>query len=1425
MTTKRHWFSWTTIGLTAILSTSALAELKGTNATFYSWDDDPRVLTFQNSNSSIIIDGQWHPFFAALNFDNVAVDPAAQTFQTDTNNDGIPDADPVVQCSLTDTDGNGLVGTTTPWAGSLRLALDHADTGVAPLVNGFRESRCWELAVCDREGNGTGSFEGADRDVLPRYRRFTIDVAADPLGVGNTVGACPTPSANVEQGWVNPLTSNGFIYLIEQDTPNPCDQTGRCDLAIDTDLYILLDRDCDGFLDDENGADDGNNDSAIGNLALIGDAGAGRIPRPVGNNDPQLCFYAEGKKPDFTLNPQWSGNIQTRITAPAGGSGDKTVNHNILNSPVVGDVGDLPGAVEEPPFDVEDVANGESPAYPPALHITNTITNNPFIGPTIDNNTSSYFTIPANGDDSGDPADTTDDEDGVILPSTAIGATYTATVNVSNSSGTPAKLCGWFDFNQNGAFENSPNTSSVSVLPGLVASDTGERSCLDIPTGTTAVDQSIAWTIPLSERDNVGQFYFRFRISQDPDFFDPVFLSAHLGMESGEVEDYTVTIGTLPVSIAGFDSRYTEKGLQISWVTASETRNAGFLLLGDFGEGMQQLNAELIPAQAGDALTPRTYTVDIPDVERGSARSLAVTAVDFNGKEDIYGVFEAERHYGQFVEVEPIDWSLSRDEARDRDQRRAENARSAMSSVANARDVAGRNRLVNYVDLKVTEPGLQEVSWSDLTEAGLDLAGVRASDIAVTLKGEPVPRDVVSGARTESSSRSSKNDGSALKGDRIRFWGELPQLPDALYLESYVYRVSVDPARAIDALAHRSGGQATTDQYLAWSSRNVDASYQMASPLADPWYEIRLDANRRPRHSVSFHIDEGMIPGSPGGLRVRVAGLTDLPADPDHHVFISVNGQKVDDAVFDGQEVIDFDVTVPAGVLVHGENVVTIEARRPPYSSLSLVLLDTVELGHQRRLRADEAPILAESIAAGSRESFLVEGLDHRADAGYAWDGRHLFRLDLRHAGGPDASSIDAADAVIAPTVGSGNVSYWLSKADMLVHPTIVDARLQQDLLAGVQADFLVIAHPAFLPLSPSEDHPLNDYIAQRQAEGWRPHVFDVAEIQAFYGGGMPLPDAVTEFLRDADQRLTYEHVLLVGGDSYDYNDHLGLGSISFIPTRYASTSFIPHTPSDALLADLDDDGLADKALGRWPVRSLGDLQSIVTKTLDWPLIDNPRSTVWVVDSQDHDNSSFAQQAERMIDQLEQNGWQFIDRLYYDDLQPLPGMSVAETLRENLFYSLEKGRALTGFIGHGSPTVWTWQGVLGLNDLNDLNNEGNPTVIGTMTCYTSYFVSPQGNSLAHQWMNGYRTDASGAPIPGTPNGAAAIHGASTLSDYSSNEIFLGEALQGQGRGLTIGMAIELARTKAWIEGRYDQVTNWTLLGDPTLRLSLQSRSR
>ena len=186
------------------------------------------------------------------------------------------------------------------------------------------------------------------------------------------------------------------------------------------------------------------------------------------------------------------------------------------------------------------------------------------------------------------------------------------------------------------------------------------------------------------------------------------------------------------------------------------------------------------------------------------------------------------------------------------------------------------------------------------------------------------------------------------------------------------------------------------------------------------------------------------------------------------------------------------------------------------------------------------------------------------------------------------------------------------------------------------------------------------------------------------------------------------------------------------------------------------------------------------------------RNAVWVADLEDPGQQSFQAQANRMMDQLVDAGWaeSQIDSVFLDDV------ASPDAGRDQLFGLLEQGRAFTGFVGHGAPSMWTFDGLLVPNDLAGLDNFGLPTMISTSTCYTSYFVSPYSETVAHRWMNGYDEDAQGNPIAGAQNGAVAIHGAATLSNYRQNEFVVSKVQQYQLDGMTLGQAVLQARRDA-----------------------------
>ncbi|MGB7325677.1 MAG: GEVED domain-containing protein, partial [Rubripirellula sp.] len=139
------------------------------------------------------------------------------------------------------------------------------------------------------------------------------------------------------------------------------------------------------------------------------------------------------------------------------------------------------------------------------------------IGANIDRELSGSPSVLANGDDT---TGVIDDEDGVQLLS-PLGPNDSATFNVTvtNTTGLPAFLQGFIDFNRDGDFL-----------------DAGEHFATNLPVASGTVAQAMPVTVNVPAGASVGTTYVRFRLSQTSGIGATGFVT------TGEVEDHSFPI-------------------------------------------------------------------------------------------------------------------------------------------------------------------------------------------------------------------------------------------------------------------------------------------------------------------------------------------------------------------------------------------------------------------------------------------------------------------------------------------------------------------------------------------------------------------------------------------------------------------------------------------------------------------------------------------------------------------------------------------------------------------------------------------------------------------------------------------------------------------------------------------------------------------
>jgi hypothetical protein len=159
---------------------------------------------------------------------------------------------------------------------------------------------------------------------------------------------------------------------------------------------------------------------------------------------------------------------------------------------------------------------------------------------------------------------------------------------------------------------------------------------------------------------------------------------------------------------------------------------------------------------------------------------------------------------------------------------------------------------------------------------------------------------------------------------------------------------------------------------------------------------------------------------------------------------------------------------------------------------------------------------------------------------------------------------------------------------------TIVANQPSQWRKSGQGADLVIISHRDF----PGSLEPLR---ALRQGQGLAVTVVDVEDIYDEFSYGQQSPYPVKGFLRYAVQQWkpAPRFVLLVGHASYDPKGYLGYGGSDLVPTKLIDTQLM-ETASYDWFVDLDDDGLADMAMGRLPVRTTQEASELVAKIVGY---------------------------------------------------------------------------------------------------------------------------------------------------------------------------------------------------------------------------------
>ncbi len=590
------------------------------------------------------------------------------------------------------------------------------------------------------------------------------------------------------------------------------------------------------------------------------------------------------------------------------------------------------------------------------------------------------------------------------------------------------------------------------------------------------------------------------------------------------------------------------------------------------------------------------------------------------------------------------------------------------SSPANEGDIAA-----NKAKIEVEEDGFYRISEKDLTDAELLFDTFSASSLRLTTQNEPVPF--------------------YFDEDALVFYG---QAPTSRYAATRPYILSVgDDGVLMEETAVSSALSAanqidTITRHLHLEENTLYESQTRSHNEDDVWFWETI------RQGKSFPIpfELPVVADGSGNLTIQLVGVSYNPeVDDDHDVDILINGINLGPIQFDGATTHTGSLPIPPGTLKTGQNELIIDNTPEGAAFLDIMQLNWIDLAYKAPTTAvNDSLILGQTSGevtlSGFSDTPLLFDITQPDAPRYVSDAtpsKDPFQLTLAE---------DQKIAVIGPEGfnGSGAITPFR------------DSNWRD---TNQQADLLIITTDELMPS-------LAALKEAREAEGLTVAIVPTNEIYDSFGGGEASPESLREFIKYTHtdwQDPKPRYLLLVGDATSDYQNYLDLAPRNIVPALMVPVSFSGETVSDSVLADVDGDGKPNMAVGRWPVNTPEEVESLVQRTLAYEQGTAVNKTYFAADGTE---SQFQHMAESIAS---------------NSLLPESGLHIATAPRaDEVTAILNEGVWLATYVGHGSLRQWGKDDVFTQEAVANIDTDTPPIVV-QLTCLTGLFTQPEQTSL------------------------------------------------------------------------------------------------
>jgi photosystem II stability/assembly factor-like uncharacterized protein len=825
------------------------------------------------------------------------------------------------------------------------------------------------------------------------------------------------------------------------------------------------------------------------------------------------------------------------------------------------------------------------------------------------------------------------------------------------------------------------------------------------------------------------------------------------------------------IGLMSFSATPYNDGVYLSWQTGVEVNNLGFRLHRDVAGKRSAVNDEIIAGSAlsvGEAALQSGREYDWWD-KNGDAQGLQywLEDIDLNGTSTWHGPFAVTQFGGKppgrgsaalLTQLEAKPASLS--------------TRPALLSPAPT--MAQQLVQLGLASQPAVKLSIREEGWYRITPAELQSAGFSISDpryLQLYAEGIEQAIDITN-----------VNDKDGKAGAYvIEFFATGIDTP-ATDTRVYWLINGNKPGKRIQILkTETTGGGAHSFNYTV---ERRDRSIYFAA-LRNGEVENffgQLVASQPVSQTLRLtHID----PDADGHPEVEVAlqGVTDLPVSPDHSVEVSLNGRVLGHIAFDGQQHHVETFTIDASLLREGNNTLVFSAKDIP---ADITLIDYARITYSHTFEADQDKL--HFVASSTPGAQTISG--------FSSDRVRVIDVSDTSAVSEIVGRVEAAKdgsySITVDTQSPRSEMFAFTEAQAK-HPAAMILNRPSSLRqpqAG--ADLVIVTRGEMIPAIAA--------LAQlRQKQGLSVTVVDIEDVYDEFNFGEKSPGALKSFLfyTQTNWKKKPSYVLLAGSGSFDPRHYLGGGETDLIPAKLIDTTYL-ETASDDWYVDFNNDGVADIAIGRLPVRTSEEASLVVNKLVAYDKMEQSAEALLVADANDDGGFDFEKASSALVPLLP-HAMQIT--------QLNRGQTGDAQARQRLLDTLSRGPKLVNYIGHGSADAWRGR-LLTTVDAGAVTNRSRLSVYVLMTCLNGYYDAG-AVSLGEAFMN-------------APGGAVAVWASTGMSQPEQqakvNQEFYKQALRGvsvKGAGLRLGDAVQRAKAAT---ADADVRRTWVLLGDPTLRL-------